>query len=103
LILAEPVISVIRRELRKLDDGLRVDLLEVERIVRKEVLKREIIEGDEAHSASARISKLYKKKSAGYARKSTISKAPVTHLNVKPKESVTERLLRESEEDEKDS
>jgi predicted type IV restriction endonuclease len=99
LILTEAVISTIRRELRKLADGLKVETTEVERIVRMEVLKREIIEGDEAESASARVTKFYKKNSTTRKPTKTTPQATPAEPNAKPEESVTERLLREAEEE----
>ncbi len=96
LILSEPVVSVVRRELRKLADGLKVDAVEVERIIRTEVLKREIIEGDDAEAASKRVTKFYKKSTASKPRKPASPK-PATE-NQEQEESVTDRLLREAEE-----
>ena len=61
LILSEPVLSLIRRELKKLSDGVRIETDEVEGIVRTEVLKREVVEGEEAEAAQARINRFYKK------------------------------------------
>ena len=60
-VLSEPVVNTIRRELRKLSSGLKVDNPEIERILKKEVLKRDVIEGDEALKAKNRIKKLHSK------------------------------------------
>ncbi len=60
-ILSEPVINVIRRELRKFAEGLKVDNEEIEKIIRQEVLKREILEGDDASKTQAKIRRFYKK------------------------------------------
>lgn len=97
LIIADPVISVVRRELRKLADGLKVDAIEVERIIRTEVLKREIIEGDDAESASKRVAKFYRKSATPPPQKSTTPKPTKTTSIPEPEESVTDRLLREAE------
>ncbi|MBU4399563.1 MAG: type I restriction enzyme HsdR N-terminal domain-containing protein [Planctomycetes bacterium] len=61
LILAKPILAVIRRELKRLAQGMKVDIADIEQIVRSEVLKRELVEGDEAAAAQARINKIYKK------------------------------------------
>lgn len=61
LILSEPILSLIRRELKRLADGLKVEVDEVEAIVRSEVLKREVVEGDEAEAAQVRVNKFYKR------------------------------------------
>ena len=61
LILNEPVLNSIRKELRKLSDGLNIGVSEIEHIIRNEVLKREIVEGDDAKTAASRINRFYKK------------------------------------------
>lgn len=60
-ILSEPVINVIRREVRKFADGLKVEPEEIEKIIRQEVLKREILEGEDACKTQAKIKRFYKK------------------------------------------
>lgn len=60
-ILSEPVISVIRREIRKFANGLKVDTEEIEKIIRQEVLKRDIFEGEEATKIQSKIKRFYKK------------------------------------------
>lgn len=60
-ILSEPVINLIRKELKKFADGLKVDNEEIEQIIRQEVLKREILEGDDAAKTQAKIRRFYKK------------------------------------------
>ncbi|NEQ52162.1 MAG: type I restriction enzyme HsdR N-terminal domain-containing protein [Leptolyngbya sp. SIO3F4] len=54
VILSDPIISAVRRELRKVND-LRVDTAEIEAALRDGVLKRDAIEGDEAIAASRRV------------------------------------------------
>ena len=61
LILNEPVLNSIRKELRKLSDGLNVSVSEIEGVIKNEVLKREIVEGDDAKTAASRINRFYKK------------------------------------------
>ncbi|MCH7592172.1 MAG: type I restriction enzyme HsdR N-terminal domain-containing protein [Planctomycetes bacterium] len=98
IVLSEPVMSVVRRELRKLADGIKIELDEVEQILRTEVVKREIVEGEEAGAARARVSKFYRKgASSRRTRKKQEQQLPVTPTV--PKESVTDRLLREAPEE----
>ncbi|MGB2579453.1 putative type IV restriction endonuclease [Elusimicrobium simillimum] len=61
LILSEPVLSAIKRELRKFADGVKVDNDEIEKIIKAEVLKREILEGDDAVKTLAKIKRFYSK------------------------------------------
>ena len=63
LILAKPSLMVIRRELKKLADNVKIDVAEIEQLLKNEVIKREIVEGDEATTAQSRINKFYKKSS----------------------------------------
>jgi predicted type IV restriction endonuclease len=97
LILASPVLATVRRELRKLSDGMKIDIEEVGHIVRSEVLKREIVEGDEAEAAQARVDRFYRKGRS--TRKSRKPEKPQEASAVAPAESVTERLLREASEE----
>lgn len=90
LILSEPVLALIRRELRRLSDGMKIEMPEVTQMVRSEVLKREVVEGDLAEAARARVSKFYKKCSP--KRHKVIELEPQQTC---AHESVTDRLLRE--------
>lgn len=61
LILNDVLLNTIRRELRKLSEGIRIDTSDVEQIIRNEVLKRDIVEGEDAELAQVRINRFYKK------------------------------------------
>lgn len=61
IVQSEPVISVIRRELRKLADGIKVNEEEIQDILINEVLKRDIVYGDSAEDAATRLKKAQKK------------------------------------------
>lgn len=96
LMLADPVLSVVRRELRKLADGMKIDVAEVEGIVRTQVLKREIVEGEEAEAARSRVAKFYRK---GTTSRRAAKQTPQPQAAPPvPGESVTDRLLREAGE-----
>jgi len=98
LMLTDPVLSVVRRELRSLADGMKIDIAEVESIVRAQVLKREIVEGEEAEAAQARVNKFYRK---GQSPRRTKKQEPEPSAPLStPEESVTDRLLREAGEPE---
>jgi len=62
VLLTEPVISVIGRELRKIKDGLKVSNEEIGELVAAEVLKRDLIESEAAKEAQKTIQKLLKKR-----------------------------------------
>jgi predicted type IV restriction endonuclease len=100
LILAEPVLLAVRRELRKLADGMKVDISEIEHITKTQVIKREIVEGEEAEAAQTRVRKFYRKDNASRKKKKTQEavQTPEPPPAV-PEESVTDRLLREAGEE----
>lgn len=56
VILSEPVIMFIRRELRRAVDVL-VDPHEVQAVIQNEVIKREVLEGDKAVAAARQVSR----------------------------------------------
>lgn len=62
-ILSEPVLSIIRKELRKFSEGLKVENEEIEKIIRTEVLKREIIDGEEAVKNISKVRRYFLKQS----------------------------------------
>jgi hypothetical protein len=61
LTMTQPVLNAARREIRKLSPGLRVDTEEIEKILRNEVLKRDVIEGIEASRAVRQVARLSRK------------------------------------------
>jgi predicted type IV restriction endonuclease len=60
IVTSEAVVSTVRRELRRLVAGLKVENGEVEQILRSEVLKREVLEGDLAAKAKTFLKKAEK-------------------------------------------
>ncbi|WP_428897028.1 Type I restriction enzyme R protein N terminus (HSDR_N) [Parelusimicrobium proximum] len=82
LLLSEPITSVIRRELRKYADGLKIEESEIIRILTQEVLKREITEGEEADKTNSKVKRFYKKngkkKDAAKDTSTTEETLPVT-------------------------
>ena len=48
-------LSLLRRELRRVSPGIRVDLPEIEEILKGEVLKRDVLEGEHATEARTRV------------------------------------------------
>ncbi len=97
IILQEPVIKAVRRELRKFAVGLKVEDDELVELIKGEIIKRELFDSDKGIEADTKIKKYYKKLSK---KKSSTSKsakpaaaAPVVD---KPAPSITEQLLDES-------
>ncbi len=61
LLLAEPVLSMLRRELRKLFPDIKIELEAIGDLLVNEILKREVIEGDKVKDAQVRLKKASQK------------------------------------------
>ncbi|MFH0793563.1 MAG: type I restriction enzyme HsdR N-terminal domain-containing protein [bacterium] len=57
MVLSDPVLEVIRRELRRVSPDVRIDVDEIKAVLTSEVLKREVMEGDKADEARKKIAK----------------------------------------------
>lgn len=53
----DPVLSVIRRELRRMSPDVRIDSDEIKDVLVNEVLKREVLEGDKADEARKKVAR----------------------------------------------
>ncbi|MBN2559835.1 MAG: type I restriction enzyme HsdR N-terminal domain-containing protein [Phycisphaerae bacterium] len=95
LIIAEPVLTLLRRELKKLAGAVKIDVAEVERIVKAEVLKREVMEGEASELARARVTRFYRKGARALQKTDRRARA----IPPDPAESITDRLLREAHEE----
>jgi len=71
LILSDEVVAIIRRELRKLSNGILVEPEDISRVLSNEVLKRDVVEGEEAAKAQARVKRFYCKSARKPRQKST--------------------------------
>jgi predicted type IV restriction endonuclease len=56
-ILSEPVLEVVRRELRRMSPDVRVEIEELRNVVSQDVLKRDVIEGDQATQARKKLNR----------------------------------------------
>lgn len=55
VILSQPVLDVIRRELRRASPDVRIETDDIKRVLSNEVIKREVMEGDKAEEARRKI------------------------------------------------
>jgi len=53
----DPVLEVIRRELRRISPGVKIDLEEIHSVLSQEVIKRDVLEGDKAAEAKRQIAR----------------------------------------------
>lgn len=51
ILMAEPVVDVLRRELRRISPEIRIDEAQIRGVLTSEVLRREVLEGDKADAA----------------------------------------------------
>lgn len=79
ILLGRPVIDTIRREIRKMSPGVKVENSEIEDIIQNEVLKREIVDGKKTKEAKSHY-KRYLNKLKKQKAKTTPTK-PQTHVH----------------------
>lgn len=58
MLLTDPVLEVVRRELRHVSPDVKFDVEEIKAVLTAEVIKRDVMEGDKAEEARKRISKI---------------------------------------------
>lgn len=54
-VLSEPVVEAIRREIRRVSPGIRVEIEEIQALLASEVLKRDVVEGEKAAEAKQKV------------------------------------------------
>ncbi len=103
LLISEPVISTVRRELKKLSDGINVEEAEVIALLRDSVLRREIVDetSEDVQAASNKVAKFYKQA----AKKTVVKPAPKAEQPEDkppaPTQSLSEQLLQEAADENK--
>ncbi len=61
ILLSDDVLGIVRREVKRVAPGVKIETDEIGAIIREEVLKRDVIESEEMKKATARVSKASKK------------------------------------------
>ena len=56
-VLSDPILTAIRRELRRLSPDVKIDAEEIRKVLELEVLKREVMEGEKAEEARKRVNR----------------------------------------------
>ena len=57
MLLTDPVLEVVRRELRRMSPDVRIDTDQIKSVLTQEVLKRDVIEGEKAEEAHKKVMK----------------------------------------------
>jgi len=69
LVMSDPVVAVVRRELKKVAPGVKVDIEYLRGLLEREVLKREVVEGEPSEEARKKVQKALAKESKAKAKK----------------------------------
>lgn len=77
--LTDPVLKIVRQEIRKLFPDVKVDIEEIKNVLVTEVIKREVFEGEKAVQAQNKINRVQNKinKEKELAKSQTITPAPL--------------------------
>jgi hypothetical protein len=57
IVTSDPLLRVIRRRIRQLSPNVRIDLAQIRTVLEREVLKRDVLEGEKAEEASKKVSR----------------------------------------------
>jgi predicted type IV restriction endonuclease len=71
LLLTEPVLSIVRRELKRLSPDVKIEIEEIYAVISQEVIKREVIEGEKAQEAVKKITRAANKALRAKSEKET--------------------------------
>lgn len=71
MVLSDPVLEVVRRELRRVSPDVRISIEQIRAVLVNEVVKREVMEGDKADEARKKISRAASKSLRATASKET--------------------------------
>jgi hypothetical protein len=83
LVVSNPVLEVLRRELRRISPDVRIDLPQIRSVLMSEVLKREVVESEKAEEARKKIARAAGKAlRARVAKQSNEPTKPIAQLEV---------------------
>jgi predicted type IV restriction endonuclease len=60
IVLSDPVLDVIRRELRKISPDVKIDSEQIKEVLLQEIFKRDVVEGEKAEEARKKVARVYK-------------------------------------------
>lgn len=61
IVLSEPVLDVVRRELRKISPDVKIDNEQIKEVLVQEIVKRDVMEGDKADEAHRKVARATKR------------------------------------------
>src|SRR5512138_2847068 len=80
ILLSEPVLTTVRRQLRLTTPGVKVDLQEIKAALETDVIKREVLEGEKAVSAQRQVTRATKR--ARKSKDAEVKPDAATHLTI---------------------
>lgn len=92
MLLSDVMVSALRRELRKFGDGIAIEDAEVVSMLRDNVLRRDLVDGEEAAAAAAKIARHFR-----HAAKKAPPAKPDATKSAEPPLSISDQLLADSE------
>lgn len=72
IVMSDPVLEVIRRELRKMSPDVKIDTEQIKEVVLQEIFKRDVVEGEKAEEARRKIARA----NSRVLRKPTVKDVP---------------------------
>lgn len=94
LILSDAVVSVLKREFKKLAEGISIEDAEVVALLRDGVLRRDLLEGEEAEAAMSKVNKHFKQTAKKPAPKKPAAE-PAAEQTPAPAMSLSDQMLAE--------
>jgi len=91
MMLSQPVLEVIRRELKRVSPDVRIEVDQIRAVLAAEVIKRDVLEGDKADEARKKIAK-----AAGTALRTAVQRKP-TSADSQASPSGSEAISQEAE------
>lgn len=96
LLKTEPVITAVKRELKQIADGARIEDVEILEIITNGVLRRDLLEGDQAVNAEKLVKKALSAPKEKKPKEEKPKEADPVSETPKPL-SITEQLMAEAE------
>lgn len=96
LLLQEPVVNLLKREFRRMSDGLSVEESEILALLRDGVLRRDLLDCEDSAAAKAKVTRFYKSQAKKPVEKKVSPSEAGQPLATLIRTSVTEALLSEA-------
>jgi hypothetical protein len=86
VLLTEPILTVLKRELKRISPDIKIDADQIRSVLEQEVLKREVVECDKADDARKRIARAASKSLRSKSEKSSVNEGVLDSAQKPPVE-----------------